>query len=82
MIQGAGPVPFGTGPVPYLEVEPVDIASAWARVPDEVKADAWRLVKAGFALEANRVLVLAVGDALEAQGLVAWLVRRKLGIHN
>jgi hypothetical protein len=51
-------------------------------VPDEVRADAWRLVKAGYALEANRVLVLAVGDALEAQGLVAWLVRRKLGIHN
>ena len=61
---------------------PFDAGPLWARLPEETRAQAWRLVKAGWHLEANRVLVEALGDGLDAQAVVAWLVRRKLRIHN
>jgi hypothetical protein len=53
-----------------------------SELPAEVLDQADRLVRAGYHLEAHRVLTLVLEDALEAQAVVAWLVRRKLNIHN
>lgn len=60
----------------------MDIGPVWARLPEDVRVHAWRLVMAGWHLEAHRVLTEHLGDALEAKGVVAYLTRRKLGIHN
>lgn len=60
----------------------MDVGPVWHRVPDEVRAQAWTLIKAGYHLEADRILLLELGDAFEAKAVVAWLVKRKLGIHN
>jgi hypothetical protein len=53
-----------------------------ARVPHEVKAQAWRLIMGCAHLEAHRVLTLALGDAVEAKQVTAYMIRRKLRIHN
>jgi hypothetical protein len=55
---------------------------AWARMPAELKADVWRLVCAGYHLEAHRRLVQETGDAIVSQAMVAELVKRKLHVHN
>lgn len=60
----------------------MDIGPVWARLSEGAKVRAWHLVRGGWHLEADRILMLELGDALEAKAVVAWLVRRKLHVHN
>lgn len=60
----------------------MDVGPLWARLSEEIREQAWRLVKAGWHLEAKRILALALGDARQAQEVNAWLIKRKLHIHN
>lgn len=60
----------------------VAAVTALRGLPVEIQEHVWRLVLGGWALEANRILVQATGDAVLGAAIVAALTRRKLNIHN